>query len=173
MCGVTSVTNSPSVRSTTRNTPCVLGCCGPMLMSISSVRTSNSTVSGWIRSVGIGLFQRDSVVLVRHLVIFPQRMAFPIFRAKDAAQIGMADEQYAHQVEDLALVPLGRAPHVADGGNLGQCARRRLPATAASAPSAPADAGASCSKGDRSIRGAAANRLAPLSSRPARSNRPP
>src|SRR5438270_11345300 len=37
---------SPSVRSTSRNTPCVLGCCGPMLTSISSVRTSNSITVG-------------------------------------------------------------------------------------------------------------------------------
>src|SRR5262245_4904914 len=37
---------SPSVRSTSRSTPCVLGCCGPMLTSISSVRTSNSMMVG-------------------------------------------------------------------------------------------------------------------------------
>src|SRR5262245_20581746 len=37
---------SPSVRSTRRSTPCVLGCCGPMLTSISSVRTSNSMTVG-------------------------------------------------------------------------------------------------------------------------------
>src|SRR5262249_48624357 len=37
---------SPSVRSTSRSTPCVLGCCGPMLTSISSVRTSNSMTVG-------------------------------------------------------------------------------------------------------------------------------
>ena len=46
MCGVTSETISPSVRSTNRSTPCVLGCCGPMLTSISSVRTSNSMTRG-------------------------------------------------------------------------------------------------------------------------------
>src|SRR5215207_5727592 len=32
-----STTFSPSRRSTTRSTPCVLGCCGPMLMTSSSV----------------------------------------------------------------------------------------------------------------------------------------
>src|SRR5581483_6393184 len=37
---------SPSVRSTRRSTPWVLGCCGPMLTSISSVRTSNSMTVG-------------------------------------------------------------------------------------------------------------------------------
>src|SRR5438045_3030926 len=37
---------SPSVRSTSRRTPWVLGCCGPMFTSISSVRTSNSVIVG-------------------------------------------------------------------------------------------------------------------------------
>src|SRR6185312_8251711 len=46
MCGVTSEMISPSVRRTSRSTPWVLGCCGPMLTSISSVRTSNSTTVG-------------------------------------------------------------------------------------------------------------------------------
>src|SRR5947209_3394361 len=40
---------SPSVRRTRRSTPWVLGCCGPMLTSISSVRTSNSTTVGSLR----------------------------------------------------------------------------------------------------------------------------
>src|SRR5262249_28090078 len=46
MCGTTSEMTSPSVRSTSRSTPWVLGCCGPMLTSISSVRTSNSMTVG-------------------------------------------------------------------------------------------------------------------------------
>src|SRR6266852_2345859 len=50
MCGVTSEITSPSVRSTRRSTPCVLGCCGPMLTSISSVRTSNSMMVGSLRT---------------------------------------------------------------------------------------------------------------------------
>src|SRR3990172_6037268 len=46
MWGVTSDTIPPSVRKTSRSTPCVLGCCGPMFTSISSVRTSNSMIRG-------------------------------------------------------------------------------------------------------------------------------
>src|SRR5690349_1777672 len=46
MWGVVSWTISPSVRSTSRSTPWVLGCWGPMLTSISSVRTSNSMTVG-------------------------------------------------------------------------------------------------------------------------------
>src|SRR5438477_10605055 len=37
-------TISPSSSSTSRNTPCVLGCCGPMLTVIVSVRSSGIVV---------------------------------------------------------------------------------------------------------------------------------
>src|SRR5688500_17962917 len=45
---------SPSARSTSRSTPWVLGCCGPMLTSISSVRTTNSTTV-WSSGRGVGV----------------------------------------------------------------------------------------------------------------------
>src|SRR5271165_510731 len=55
-CGVTSEITSPSVRSTSRSTPWVLGCCGPMLTSISSVRTSNSMMVGsWAGAVAVAM----------------------------------------------------------------------------------------------------------------------
>src|SRR5512142_3381960 len=38
-----STTFSPSSRSTTRSTPCVLGCCGPMLITSSLV----SNIAPW------------------------------------------------------------------------------------------------------------------------------
>src|SRR5215217_208623 len=38
--GCTVTTVSPSSSNTNRSTPCVLGCCGPMLTVIVSVRTS-------------------------------------------------------------------------------------------------------------------------------------
>src|SRR5688500_11373673 len=40
MVGLTETTVSPSSSSTSRSTPCVLGCCGPMLTVIVSVRRS-------------------------------------------------------------------------------------------------------------------------------------
>ncbi len=40
MVGDTDTTVSPSSSSTSLSTPCVLGCCGPMLTVIVSVRTS-------------------------------------------------------------------------------------------------------------------------------------
>src|SRR3982074_3759036 len=42
MSGSASRTTSPSSFSRTRSTPCVLGCCGPMLSSIQSVGGSCS-----------------------------------------------------------------------------------------------------------------------------------
>src|SRR5881409_3850312 len=105
---------SPSVRSTRRSTPWVLGCCGPMLTSISSVRTSNS-MSVWSASVrgelvrgrsavdiqnqGSGvrgqgsvatdLAPADAMILQRELVILPQGMALPVLVQQDARQVGV------------------------------------------------------------------------------------
>src|SRR5574338_534067 len=41
-----STTRSPSRRSTTRSTPCVLGCCGPMLMTSSLVSNISLLLAG-------------------------------------------------------------------------------------------------------------------------------
>ena len=43
MCGRAAFTISPSVRSSTRSTPWVAGCCGPMLRIISSVSISDGS----------------------------------------------------------------------------------------------------------------------------------
>src|SRR5689334_15656039 len=132
MCGVTSETISPSVRSTSRSTPCVLGCCGPMLTSISSVRTSNSMIRGSSNWVDIGqlslspLLAANSMVFQRHLVVFSQGMADPIFRAQNPPQVGMAGEIHSAQVVDFAFVPIRRAPNAADAGDLGNLARNAV-----------------------------------------------
>src|SRR5206468_5057331 len=43
MCGTQRTTVSPSSSSTSRSTPCVAGCCGPMLISMCSPSSSGST----------------------------------------------------------------------------------------------------------------------------------
>src|SRR6478609_4734213 len=43
MCGMHRTTVSPSSSSTRRSTPCVAGCCGPMLISMCSPSRSGST----------------------------------------------------------------------------------------------------------------------------------
>src|SRR5438105_12967366 len=45
--GSTDMTVSPSSSSTSRSTPCVLGCCGPMLTVIVSLRSSGVVVIGF------------------------------------------------------------------------------------------------------------------------------
>ena len=73
--------------------------------------------------VRICLPSANSVIFQRHLVVFPQRMPDPIFRAEDAPQIRMAGEVHAGQVVDLALVPIGRAPDAGHRRHLRQLAR--------------------------------------------------
>src|SRR5690349_25170218 len=43
--GSAEVSDSPSSSSTSRSTPCVLGCCGPMLTVIVSLRSSGMSVT--------------------------------------------------------------------------------------------------------------------------------
>src|SRR4051812_6468045 len=108
---------SPSVRSTSRSTPCVLGCCGPMLTSISSVRTSNSTIvwsSGSVLAVAMVLSTPDAVVFERKLVVLAERMADPVLGQQDAAQVGVAREPDAAEVVHLALVPVRGRPDAGD-----------------------------------------------------------
>src|SRR6267143_1562468 len=62
----TSTTFSPSRRRTTRSTPCVLGCCGPMLITSSLVSNIapwctvgvaiRSTVPAYCRDSGLGIW---------------------------------------------------------------------------------------------------------------------
>src|SRR5438045_7211763 len=97
---------SPSVRRTSRSTPCVLGCCGPMLTSISSVRTSNSTIVGSCAGavatiVPYRLTAPNAVVFQGKFVILPQRVPDPVLGQQDAVQLGVAGEPDAGQVVDL------------------------------------------------------------------------
>src|SRR5689334_22345172 len=49
MCGTQRTTVSPSSSSTRRSTPCVAGCCGPMLISMCSPSSSGSAAGGALR----------------------------------------------------------------------------------------------------------------------------
>src|SRR4030066_409376 len=80
-------TTSLSTASLSRSTPCVLGCCGPMLRSISL----NATVPPLEREV------------------LAQGMALEVVRHVDPAQSGVPLEPDAEHVERLALGPVGGA----------------------------------------------------------------
>src|SRR5208282_6712414 len=57
---------------------------------------------------------RDAVVFLRFDEILAQRMTGPVFGHQDAAQIAMALEVDAYQVEDFALHPVRRLPDALD-----------------------------------------------------------
>src|SRR5262245_8454871 len=124
----TSTTFSPSSRRITRSTPCVLGCCGPMLMTSSSVSNiAPRIVSGGAFMNGellnLGLFLRlsqlqpvDRVLheqLARSLerVILALGESLPVLGHENAPAIRMPDEVDAEHVPDFALEPVRRGPH--------------------------------------------------------------
>src|SRR5689334_23106349 len=97
-------TFSPSSLRITRSTPCVDGCCGPML-STSSVESRN-VVSGILRSLAAGnpqVLLHPSVVLLQNRVVLAQRETLPFLGQQNAPHVGMAREFDAEHVEDLAL----------------------------------------------------------------------
>ena len=53
-----------------------------------------------------------------NLIIFAKRMAFPIVRHKETAQIGMLIENYTIEIESFTLVPVGGSPHSANRLNV-------------------------------------------------------
>jgi hypothetical protein len=58
------------------------------------------------------------VVFLRELVVFAERIAFPVVGAEDAEQVRVAGEVDAHEVVGFALVPVGNGPDVRDGRHL-------------------------------------------------------
>src|SRR5215472_4512490 len=125
--GEADTTVSPSSSSTSRSTPWVLGCCGPMLTVMVSVRTSATSTSrqpifhhvrakllfGHLQRLG-----RGGRLPNLHGVVLPQRIALPIFWHKQAAGIGMPVEGNPEEIPDLALEPVGGRPDRADGGDM-------------------------------------------------------
>src|SRR5215472_10182338 len=105
---------SPSSSSRRRSTPWVDGCCGPMLSTMVRVPVCSFSWSSWSRwtsssewiPVSIAIF--PLVARARHRVVFPQRIAFPVFGKHDPPQVWMVPEANAEQVERLALIPVSR-----------------------------------------------------------------
>src|SRR5512145_1823877 len=123
MSGIASFMISPSARTTKRSTPCVDGCCGPMLSVMSSVTSPPLTCRSMSTSKpprlirpSSGLQQalsrrRDAVVLLRLDEVLAQRVPRPVLRHEQAAQVGVSREVHAEEVVDLALLPLRVRPH--------------------------------------------------------------
>src|SRR5688572_8584295 len=108
---------SPSSSSTRRSTPCVLGCCGPMFTVIVSVRISAMPLHAIALDVGaeLGLADLERLVGLRglanlHRIVLPRRVAFPVLRHQQPAEIAIAVEEDAEHVPDFTLGPAGAAP---------------------------------------------------------------
>src|ERR671931_416164 len=95
-------TTSPSSTSSSRSTPCVDGCCGPML-TVNSSRCSLRVSVAAIHVSGDGEVDR----LGAERLGPAQRVALPVVGQHDAAQVRVTVEADPEQVEHLALVPVG------------------------------------------------------------------
>src|SRR5438067_11073112 len=131
MSGTISGTVSPGSVSSRRSTPCVAGWCGPMLIVKSSVVGSasvpttgrvgpvpmRSSVTDFSRSrygtesgsllIPLGhlvLVEREDHRLAAHREVAPLRMALVVLWHQDPAEVGMAGEDDAEHVVDLALL---------------------------------------------------------------------
>src|SRR5579859_1139385 len=118
---------SPSRTSSSRNTPWVDGCWGPML-TVSSSRSAPSTrsfVDGGALSVVAIQPPRDREVdgLCAERLGAPQRVAAPLVGQQDPPEIGMVLELDTEQVEQLALVPVCAGHDARDAGGFTISAR--------------------------------------------------
>src|SRR4051812_22463249 len=112
-----STTFSPSRRRTTLSTPCVLGCCGPMLITSSSVSNIEPCCGGGLLNVGLlprlAQFQPVQGILEQHLARSPERIALfprvslPLVRHQDPTKVGVPGETDAEHVVHLAFEPVG------------------------------------------------------------------
>src|ERR1035441_3219816 len=98
---------SPSSLRITLSTPCVDGCCGPMLR-ISSVESRKVSGMFLLAAFDAQILLHPAHVLLQDAVILAQRVTLPVFRHQNAPQVRVAGEADAEHVEHLALQPIGR-----------------------------------------------------------------
>src|SRR5438045_7253782 len=111
MIGLQATTFSPSSSSATRSTPCVDGCCGPMLRVIVSLRTVADPLRSQFleprrRYRAPGRVVRERHLLVSERRVLPERPAHPVLGEQDPGEVGMAGERDPVEVVRLALVPV-------------------------------------------------------------------
>src|ERR1035437_1687360 len=138
MSGARETIASPSISSTRRSTPCVDGCCGPMLSTIECspmppvpwlcASAMTSSIPGMIKSgaatgamepaFASNLEPRTLNPLYLSVafdgIVLAQRMAFPVFRHHDPREARMAGKVDAEEVEYFALVKVRRGPDRGD-----------------------------------------------------------
>src|SRR5260370_21236808 len=100
-------TFSPSSLRMTRSTPCVEGCCGPMLRT-NSVE-SRKVESGIPRSLAAfdsQIFLHPALVLLENSVVFAQRITLPLVRQQDAPHVRVPRKFDSEHIVDFALQPV-------------------------------------------------------------------
>src|SRR5579875_809191 len=134
MTGFTPRMTSPSRSTTSRRTPCVLGCWGPKLTVSSSpwpaggrspvrviVIPCTPVCSSLVSAIRSSLRGRSlpGLVILREVdglaadrVVTAQGMPDPIVGHQDPGEVGMALEHDAEHVPGLTLVPVGRGVDV-------------------------------------------------------------
>src|SRR5436190_20073289 len=122
------ITFSPSSFKMTRSSPCVEGCCGPILRT-NSVESRN-VVSGMalLAALDVQILPYPALVLLNQAVLFAQREALPLLGKQDTAHVGVAFELDAEHVEDLAFQPICSGMHGRGGGRFEAIGDRGLDA---------------------------------------------
>src|SRR5271156_4715428 len=116
-----AATRSPSSFSFTRSTPCVEGCCGPMLRIISSAPSTVVSISAvelcrvgsmqiLLAAINSQVFFHPGLILRQDVVVLAQRISHPLFGQQHAAQIRMAVKANPEHVENFALEPVRHGP---------------------------------------------------------------
>src|SRR5208283_2090835 len=100
-------TFSPSSLRITRRTPCVDGCCGPMLRT-SSVESRNvaSGIRGSLSAFDAQVLLNPALVLLKNRIILPQRVALPLIGQQDPVHVRVSGEFDAEHIEHFALQPV-------------------------------------------------------------------
>src|SRR5215471_4729793 len=121
---------SPSSRAKIRMIPCIAGCAGPTLRSMSRVSRSAVVSDVSCDSKGIASWawlidRADQRLALPDRIIFAQRMALKALVHEDAFQGGMSAEGDSKHVPDFALQPVGSRPQRREGIDFGIRFRHR------------------------------------------------
>src|SRR5881275_2080673 len=97
------ITFSPSSLTITRSTPCVEGCCGPILRtsSVESRNVASAILGLLLAAFDTQIFPHPAIVLLQDGIVLAQRMPFPLVGHEDTPHIGVSFERYAEHVEDF------------------------------------------------------------------------
>src|SRR5439155_12503119 len=73
-------------------------------------------------SPALKLATSNAVIFQRELVVFSQRMAFPVLRKQNTPQVRMTNEIHAAQIIDFPLMPVSCGPQAGHRRHFGQFA---------------------------------------------------